>query len=49
MLLDSVRREGSRLGCSHLVLGTGLHKPLAQHFYFREGLLAKGVHFVQQL
>lgn len=48
-LLDSVRHEGRQLGCSHLVLDTGLQKSLAQRFYFREGLLAKGMHFVQQL
>ena len=49
MLLDFVRHEGKQLGCNHLVLDTGLHKPLAQRFYFREGLLAKGMHFVQPL
>lgn len=48
-LLDKVRDEARQLGCSHLVLDTGLHKPLAQRFYFREGLLATGMHFVQQL
>lgn len=48
-LLDSVRQEGKQLGCSYLVLDTGLQKPLAQRFYFREGLLAKGMHFIQQL
>lgn len=48
-LLDSARLEGRQLGCSHLVLDTGLQKSLAQRFYFREGLLAKGMHFVQQL
>jgi len=48
-LLDKVRDEAKQLGCRHLVLDTGLHKPLAQRFYFREGLLAKGMHFVQEL
>lgn len=48
-LLDSVRREAAREGSAHLVLDTGLHMPLAQRFYFREGLLAKGMHFVQPL
>jgi len=48
-LLNKVRSEAKQLGCRHLVLDTGLHKPLAQRFYYREGLLAKGVHFVQQL
>lgn len=48
-LLDNVRDEGKQLGCAFLVLDTGLHKALAQRFYFREGLLAKGLHSVQQL
>ena len=48
-LLDVVRREATRDGYAHLVLDTGLHMPLAQRFYFREGLLAKGMHFVQPL
>ena len=48
-LLDSVRSEAAREGSAHLVLDTGLHMPLAQRFYFREGLLAKGMHFVQPL
>ena len=49
LLLDAVRREAMNNGCAHLVLDTGLHMPLAQRFYFREGLLAKGMHFVQPL
>lgn len=48
-LLDAVRREAIVDGYAHLVLDTGLHMPLAQRFYFREGLLAKGMHFVQPL
>lgn len=48
-LLDYARNEGKLMGCEHLVLDTGLQKPLAQRFYFREGLLARGMHFVQQL
>ncbi len=48
-LLDQVRREAIRSAAQHLVLDTGLHMPLAQRFYFREGLLAKGMHFVQPL
>lgn len=48
-LLDAVRREATNTGCAHLVLDTGLHMPLAQRFYYREGLLAKGMHFVQPL
>ena len=48
-LLAEVRREAIQGGNANLVLDTGLHMPLAQRFYFREGLLAKGMHFVQPL
>ncbi|MBZ9781906.1 GNAT family N-acetyltransferase [Pseudomonas sp. REP124] len=48
-LLDAVRAEAISRDCAHLVLDTGLHMPLAQRFYFREGMLAKGMHFVQPL
>lgn len=49
VLLNKAREEARRHGCSYLVLDTGLDKPLAQRFYFREGMLAKGVHFVQSM
>lgn len=48
-LLTAVREEGVRRGCDHFVLDTGLHMPLAQRFYFRQGLLARGMHFTQSL
>ena len=48
-LITAVRNEATRLGCQHLVLDTGLHMALAQRFYFRQGLLARGMHFVQPL
>lgn len=48
-LLDAVRRIASEAGCAQLVLDTGLHMPLAQRFYFRNGLLARGMHFSQAL
>lgn len=48
-LLDAVRCEAIGDGYAHIVLDTGLHMPLAQKFYFREGLLARGMHFVQPL
>lgn len=46
-LLGAVRHEATRQACKHLVLDTGLHMSLAQRFYFREGLLARGMHFTQ--
>lgn len=48
-LLSRVREEATRRDCDHLVLDTGLHMALAQRFYFRQGLLAKGMHFTQSL
>ncbi|MDR6476335.1 GNAT family N-acetyltransferase [Paraburkholderia sp. SIMBA_055] len=48
-LLDQVRDIARRSDCAHLVLDTGLHMPFAQRFYFRNGLLAKGMHFVESL
>ncbi|EJM71814.1 acetyltransferase (GNAT) family protein [Pseudomonas sp. GM49] len=48
-LLTAVREEAVQRGCAHFVLDTGLHMPLAQRFYFRQGLLAHGMHFTQNL
>ncbi|MFO2465583.1 GNAT family N-acetyltransferase [Pseudomonas sp. 15FMM2] len=48
-LLAAVRQEAEQCHCDHLVLDTGLHMPLAQRFYFRQGLLARGMHFIQDL
>lgn len=48
-LLQAVRQEAKKLQCRHFVLDTGLHMALAQRFYFRQGLLARGIHFVEPL
>ena len=48
-LLNAVREEAVQRDCDHFVLDTGLHMPLAQRFYFRQGLLARGMHFTQSL
>ncbi|MGS1031561.1 GNAT family N-acetyltransferase [Burkholderia glumae] len=48
-LLDATRTIARESGCAHFVLDTGLHMPLAQRFYFRNGMLAKGMHFVEPL
>ncbi|SAK77985.1 N-acetyltransferase GCN5 [Caballeronia pedi] len=48
-LLDKVREIARHSRCAHFVLDTGLHMALAQRFYYRNGLLAKGMHFVQPL
>ncbi|SAK45545.1 N-acetyltransferase GCN5 [Caballeronia calidae] len=48
-LLDKAREIARHSRCAHFVLDTGLHMALAQRFYYRNGLLAKGMHFVQPL
>jgi GNAT superfamily N-acetyltransferase len=48
-LLGKVREIALHSRCAHFVLDTGLHMALAQRFYFRNGLLAKGMHFVETL
>ncbi len=44
--LDGLARHA---GCAKLVLDTGLANSLAQRFYFRQGLLSKGLHFSKNL
>jgi len=46
-LIAALRDESRRQGCDNFVLDTGLHMPLAQRFYYRQGLLAMGMQFVQ--
>lgn len=48
-LIDALREEARRQGCAHFVLDTALGNALGQRFYFRQGLLAKGMHFCQAL
>lgn len=48
-LIDALREEAQRQGCAHFVLDTALGNALGQRFYFRQGLLAKGMHFCQPL
>jgi len=48
-LLTAVREEARTMACHHLVLDTGLGMALAQRFYFRQGLLSRGMHFVEVL
>ncbi len=44
-LMAALRQEAVWQECAYLVLDTGLANVLAQHFYFRQGLLSKGLHF----
>ncbi|KAF1033504.1 MAG: hypothetical protein GAK37_00104 [Pseudomonas sp.] len=48
-LLEHVRQITRQLGYRFLILDTGMHMPLAQRFYFRQGLLPLGMHFSQDL
>ncbi|MDS1139185.1 GNAT family N-acetyltransferase [Pusillimonas sp. SM2304] len=48
-LLDALRDEARRQDCAHFVLDTALGNALGQRFYFRQGLLARGMHFCQPL
>lgn len=48
-LIDALREEAREQACSHLVLDTALANSLGQRFYFRQGLLAVGMHFRQPL
>ena len=48
-LLSAARQQAVAAQCTHFVLDTGLGNALAQRFYFRQGLLARGMHFVEAL
>ena len=48
-LIDALREEARLQGCANFVLDTGLANALGQRFYFRQGLLAVGMHFRQAL
>src|SRR5699024_10550017 len=48
-LLNATRREAREAGCRQLVLDTGLGMALAQRFYFRQGLLTRGIGFYEEL
>lgn len=48
-LIDALRDEARRQGCANFVLDTALGNALGQRFYFRQGLLAVGMHFRQPL
>ena len=48
-LIDALREEARGQDCTHLVLDTALGNALGQRFYYRQGLLAAGMHFRQAL
>ncbi|MBD9399457.1 GNAT family N-acetyltransferase [Pseudomonas sp. PDM11] len=49
LLIEAVRRAAIEGGHAHLVLDTALGNALGQRFYYRQGLLARGLHFVEAL
>ena len=44
-MLGELKKLALNAGCRRLVLDTGMDNALAQRFYFRNGLLARGLHF----
>lgn len=48
-LIEACREEAKKQGCANFVLDTALANALGQRFYFRQGLLAVGMHFRQPL
>jgi len=44
-LLGALKALAREAGCTRLTLDTGLDNALAQRFYFRNDLLARGLHF----
>jgi len=48
-LLEALRELGRAENCQQLVLDTALSNSLAQRFYFRSGLLSRGLHFSMEL
>ncbi|WP_161864803.1 GNAT family N-acetyltransferase [Pseudomonas yangonensis] len=48
-LLNEARAQARRLGCVNLVLDTALANARGQRFYYRQGLLALGMHFREAL
>ncbi|MEE7547430.1 GNAT family N-acetyltransferase [Xanthomonas sp. Kuri4-1] len=49
LLIEALREEARQHDFAHLVLDTALDNALAQRFYFRHGLLSRGLHFSQAL
>lgn len=44
-LMDYLKTTGKAMGCSSLVLDTGLTNTSAHRFYYRENLMMKELHF----
>ena len=48
-LLAHLKMEAMACGCAQLVLDSGMANSLGHRFYYREGLLAEGLHFHAKL
>jgi GNAT superfamily N-acetyltransferase len=48
-LLEAVAAEGCKIGCSRLVLDTGLDNVDAHRFYYRQGLVARALRFSRDI
>lgn len=48
-LINALRGEARIQGCAYFVLDTALENALGQRFYYRQGLLARGMHFCEAL
>ena len=48
-LIGALHKEARDQGCAYFVLDTGLSNALGQRFYYRQGLLAVGMHFRQAI
>lgn len=48
-MIAELQRIARAENCDRLVLDTALANAMAQRFYFRNGLLARGLHFAMQL
>jgi GNAT superfamily N-acetyltransferase len=48
-LLDWLKQEARGRGCAQLQLDSGVHRPRAHRFYFREGLVITAFHFGVEL
>jgi GNAT superfamily N-acetyltransferase len=49
VLLNAVAQEGHGIGCTAMVLDTGLDNVLAHRFYYRHGMLAAALRFAMPL
>lgn len=48
-LIEALREEARSQGCAYFVLDTALDNAMGQRFYYRQGLLGRGMHFCQRL